>query len=1030
MDTKKRRVVLAGGGLAVFAAGFAQTAGRMVDKVLGKDMPRHKTWGSAEAPEFRVDPATGALEVNPSQQVSYTMCTGCTTFCGVRVRVDRTSGKVLRVSGNPYSPLSTDPHLPAKASVRDSFVALSRFQDKGLAGRSTACGRGNAVLQQMDSPFRVLTPLKRVGPRNSGKWEPIAFEQLVKEITEGGDLFGEGRVDGLRTLRDLESPIDPAQPGLGAKVNQVAMLISTNDGRAPFARRFMQGAYGSLNFVGHGSYCGGSYRSGSGAVFGDLKQMPHGKPDFHNAEFVLFIGTAPGQAGNPFKRQGTLLAKSRTDGKLNYVVVDPVLTNADNRAVGDRARWVPIRPGTDGALVMGMIRWLIENGRMDGKYLACPNAAVATKAGEPSFSNATHLVVIEPGHPRQGRMLRGSDLGLRLGDEARYKETDPYVVLDAAGRPVFHNKAKAPAPLFVDTALKVAGQPVRVKSSLQLLKEEASRRSLEEYAADCGVPADTIAGLAREFSSHGKRAAAVAHGGMMSGSGFYNAFGVVMLNVLVGNVSWKGGLVANGGGFKDVAEGPRYNLQTFPGMLKPSGIPLGRNVPYEKTAEFARKKAEGKPYPARAPWFPNAPALASEWLTGALNGYPYPLKALFLWSVNPLYGVAGLRAQVEKELADPKKLQLIVSIDPLINESNAFADYIVPDSMLYESWGWASPWNGVPTKASTARWPVVEPKADKTPDGLPIGMETFLMAVAKTLGLSGFGPGALTDADGNAFPLERPEDWYLRGGANIAWLGKEPVLDATDDDMLLSGVERLRPILEKTLKPEEVRKVAFLLTRGGRYQPAKDVHDEKNPEWMGNRFKAPMLHVWNENVGGSKNSLTGKRFSGCPTWTPPAFADGTPMRKVYPERDWPLQLVSFKSALMNSYSIAATRLLGIRPDNPVLMHPRDAAPLGIETGDEVEVETPGGQAVGRVIVHEGVMPGVVAVEHGYGHRELGARAHRIGKRKQPDMPGLAAGINLNNLGFSDPTRAGKSVWVDSISGAAVRNGLPARVVRA
>ena len=105
-----------------------------------------------------------------------------------------------------------------------------------------------------------------------------------------------------------------------------------------------------------------------------MKSMPHCKPDFANAEFVLFVGTAPGQAGNPFKRQGTLVAKARTDGKLSYVVVDPVLTHADNRASGDRGRWLPIKPGTDGALAMAIIRWLFENERIDSHFLSFPNA--------------------------------------------------------------------------------------------------------------------------------------------------------------------------------------------------------------------------------------------------------------------------------------------------------------------------------------------------------------------------------------------------------------------------------------------------------------------------------------------------------------------------------------------------------------------------------------------------------------------------------------------------------------------------------
>ena len=131
-----RRQIIAAGGVAAFAAGFSQTLGRAVgniaDKVMGKPAPEKKLWGNAAAPEFTVDPATGKLQPNPAQQVSYTACLGCTTQCGVRVRVDKESGRVIRVAGNPYSPLSTEPHLPMKASVRDSLIAFSRFQEEGL----------------------------------------------------------------------------------------------------------------------------------------------------------------------------------------------------------------------------------------------------------------------------------------------------------------------------------------------------------------------------------------------------------------------------------------------------------------------------------------------------------------------------------------------------------------------------------------------------------------------------------------------------------------------------------------------------------------------------------------------------------------------------------------------------------------------------------------------------------------------------------------------------------------------------------
>lgn len=101
-----------------------------------------------------------------------------------------------------------------------------------------------------------------------------------------------------------------------------------------------------------------------------------------------------------FKRQGTLLAKARTGGQLNYVVVDPVLSSADNLASRERGNWIPIRPGTDGALGMAMIRWIIDEKRYDAAYLSYPNKAVALAGGEPSSSNATHLVIRQPEHPR------------------------------------------------------------------------------------------------------------------------------------------------------------------------------------------------------------------------------------------------------------------------------------------------------------------------------------------------------------------------------------------------------------------------------------------------------------------------------------------------------------------------------------------------------------------------------------------------------------------------------------------------------
>ncbi len=1015
----------AGAGLAAFAAGYAETARKAVEGVAESLAPRAAAaniHGRSLPPEFHVD-AAGAVTPNPGQQVSYTMCMGCTTYCGVRVRVDRSSGRVLRVAGNPYSPLSADPVLPQGMPVRESFAAVARQGDKGLAGRATACGRGAAVLAQMENPNRVVAPLKRVGPRGSGQWQPIPFSQLVREVVEGGNLFGEGEVAGLRKLRSMD-PIDPAAPELGPKVNQVAFLSSTNEGRENFARRFFVQSFGTINFTGHGGYCGGSYRSGSGAVFGDVRQMPHAKPDLAHAEFVIFCGTAPANAGNPFKRQGWQLAAGRGTRGMDYVVIDPVLGHSDSLAARDHGKWVPIRPATDGALAMAMMRWMIEHRRWNEAYLSLPSVRAAQAAGEPSFTNATHLVVNEPGHAREGLFLRASDCGLPYEGE-RYGAKDSAIVLLDGALAAAEAQAGA-ATLLVEQVMEVGGTPLRLASAATLLRQQAFAHGIEDYAAICGIPAETIVGLAREFTSHGRKAAVNTHGGTMAGNGFANAFALVTLNTLIGNLHWQGGTFQGGGAFPAEGQGPRYNLASFDGAVQPRGLSLSRNnQPYERSSEFKQKQAAGQAYPATRPWFGASPQLGTELMASALDGYPYQVKALFVWNANPVYGIPGLRAAADAALRDPRRIPLVVAIDPFINETGAYADYIVPDSLMYESWGWASAWAGVPQRMSTARWPVVAQRGARTEDGRPVCLESFLIACAKAMGLPGFGANAIKDAGGGLHALETAEDWYLRAGANVAFAGQQPVPDASSEDMVLTGVDRLQPMLDAVLKPEERARVAQVLTRGGRTLPAADVY--RDGRFAGKPVQ--MLHLYNEDVAKTRNALTGRRQAGTPGWTPPAFADGTPMRQHHPEAEWPLLLVSQKSVLLNSYAIGVDRLRGIKPENPVVLHPDDAAPLGLRSGDRIRITTPGGSAEGRVILRRGIMRGVAAVEHGFGHRELGARPHVIGGVAQAPRPALAAGMNLNDLGLRDPSRPGVSIWLDPVMGSAVRQGIPARIAR-
>ncbi|CNG80185.1 tetrathionate reductase subunit A [Yersinia enterocolitica] len=1012
---------LALGGVVAFGASYhavaRKTLAGLVDGSAGK-LTLDTISGNALPTEGRVGPQ---WQANPQQAVSMTQCFGCWTLCGLRVRVDTQQNKILRIAGNPYHPLSHDHHFPYQLPIGEALQRLGGEQ--GMTGRSTACARGATLLEGVDSPYRITEPMKRAGPRGSGKWQRISFEQLVAEVTEGGDLFGEGPVEGLRAIRDLDTPIDAKQPSLGPKANQLLVTNAGDDGRDAFIQRFAHQAFGTKNLGSHGAYCGLAYRAGSGALMGDLDKNAHVKPDWDNVRFALFLGTSPAQSGNPFKRQGRQLANARQRDDFNYVVVAPALPLTTTLA-NQHNRWVPVLPGTDAALAMGIIRWIIEQQRFNHAYLAIPGEMAMQAAGERSWTNASHLVITTETHPLAGQFLRANMLS---GEPVAEGEESPVLAqaIDGALQPAAQ---MLQAELFVTQDVTLHdGQKVQVQSGMTCLQQAAARFTLAEYSQQCGVPEATIICLAREFTAYQRQAAVISHGGMMGGNGFYTTWAVMMLNAMIGNLNLKGGVSVGGGKFDGFADGPRYQLATFVGMVKPKGLPLSRSKqPYEKSEEYQQKIQQGQSgYPARGPWYPFVGGQLTEQLAPALAGYPYRLKAWISHMTNPLYGVAGLRNLIEERLQDPRQLPLFIAIDAFMNETTALADYIVPDTHNFESWGFSAPWAGVLVKASTARWPVVESRTARTAQGEPVAMESFLIAVAKAMKLPGFGANAMQDSEGNSLSLDRAEDYYLRAAANIAYGGEKPLPAAVDDELRLTGVDRLWPALQRSLYQDEQRRVAYLLARGGRFAPYEKSWngDATGPQW-----KKP-LQIWNENVAKHHHAITGERYSGCPTWYPPRLADGSDVFQYYPVTDWPLRLMSFKSHLMSSSTAMIERLRAVKSTNLVAINPQDAQRNGIQHGDIVRLMTPGGQMEVQVSLLDGVMPGVVAIEHGYGHREMGTRAHTLDGVVMASDPRIGQGTNLNDLGFTDPTREVPNTWLDWVSGAAVRQGLPAKLQR-
>jgi len=210
---------------------------------------------SGQKPEAVVDVKTGKVQVDGSILMRHSACLGCYSSCGNRVKIDKNTGKILRVYGNPYNPNNAEPHLSFEEPLAESYLAFSGYKDKGSINRGTLCGRGNATLESHYDPMRTLVPLKRTSGRGEGKWMPITWEEAVEETVEGGELFkdaGESTyVEGFRQVRDLDTLIDEKAPELGSKANQLVFFGGRGDGRTSFGNRFIN-AFGTLNSYSHG----------------------------------------------------------------------------------------------------------------------------------------------------------------------------------------------------------------------------------------------------------------------------------------------------------------------------------------------------------------------------------------------------------------------------------------------------------------------------------------------------------------------------------------------------------------------------------------------------------------------------------------------------------------------------------------------------------------------------------------------------------------------------------------------------------
>ena len=235
-----------------------------------------------------------------------TLCELCFWKCGVLAHVKH--GHVTKIVGNPAHPLSLG-HL---------------------------CPRGTGGVGLLYDPDRLKKPLIRRGPRGSQHFEEVSWDEALDFTAKK-----------LLEIKEKHGP-------------EAVALFSHGFGGSFF--KHLLNAYGSDN-VGAPSYaqCRGGREVGFQLTFG----APVGSPetiDLENSRVITLIGSHLGENMHNTQVQEFATAISRG---AQLVVVDPRFSTAAGKA----KYWLPIKPGTDIALLLAWMHVIVQEKLYDRDYL-------------------------------------------------------------------------------------------------------------------------------------------------------------------------------------------------------------------------------------------------------------------------------------------------------------------------------------------------------------------------------------------------------------------------------------------------------------------------------------------------------------------------------------------------------------------------------------------------------------------------------------------------------------------------------------
>ncbi|WP_209835470.1 molybdopterin oxidoreductase family protein [Ruegeria sp. HKCCE3926] len=619
------------------------------------------------------------LETSPkvSDEVRKTTCYMCACRCGINVHMK--DGKVAYIEGNRNHPVN-----------------------KGVL-----CAKGSAGIMQVNAPSRLRKPLKRVGPRGSGEFREIEWDEALSTA-----------VGWLNELHETAP--------------QKLAFFTGRDQSQSFTSFWAQN-FGTPNYAAHGGFCSVNMAAGGiytmGGAFWEF-----GQPDWDHTKLFMLFGVAEDHDSNPIKMG---IGKIKARG-ARVIGVNPIRSGYN--AVADD--WVGITPGTDGLFILSLIHVLMKAGKIDLDYLS-------------RYTNAPVLV----------NASEGAEKGLFLRDE----DGKPLVIDRKTGKPTAFDKPGVRPDL--SATYDKDGVTHRPVFHLMAEKYLSNEHAPEAVADRCGIPAKRIRAIAAEIArvafdeaiqlnqewvdfrgeKHSKMIGRPVSFHAMRGisahaNGFQTCRALHVLQILLGTVEVPGGFR-----FKPPYPKPVEAHPTPHGDRRP-GRPLnGPHLGFPRGPEDLLLDDCGTPQRIdKAFTWENpmsAHGLMHMVISNAAAGDPYKIDTLFMYMANMSWNSSmntkGVMEMLTAKAEDGNYIiPRIIYSDAYSSEMVAYADLILPDTTYLERHDCISlldrPICEADAAADAIRWPVVKPDRDVR------GFQSVLIELANRMSLPGF-----TNEDGS-----------------------------------------------------------------------------------------------------------------------------------------------------------------------------------------------------------------------------------------------------------------------------------------